>query len=407
MTFRSLRSLSRPASRTLGLGLAAMVFGFSVGAAVAGVAGAAGVARTRPAGWPRALATSVDTPSGTWATVAMGHLRQPLNTFWQLLYRPAASSYWSNQVKATATATNGGLVLAAGGQTLAVGIRPSLLLRFSPLISTTNAGRTWADGVLDEGLAAHPNALAIDPAGTALAVRNGASSASVLESAGNLSRWRTLVGVAALSATKLGRACRPHAITAVGFVGTDPDVGLACSRPGSVGLALQRGGRWTPAALVLPASVAHGTVSVLGIDPEAVGTAVVLGVVGPGGHHKRLLVSWTQNGSSWHTSSPLRLAANAEPVSYGPAGGSDLFVLVRMPDGSTRAYLDSAQAASWRSLPPPPAGTATLASGPGASLDALGAAGTMLHISTLTPAAAAWSEIQTLHVPIEFGSSNP
>jgi len=401
MTFRSLRSLSRLAPLALCLGLAAVVLSSSAGA------GVAGATRTQEPGWPSALATSVDTPSGTWATVAMGHLNQPLNTFWQLLYRPAASNQWSNQVKATATATNGGLLLAAGGQTLAVGVRPSLLLRFSPLIATTNAGGTWADGLLDEGLAAHPSALAIDPAGTALAVGNGPSRGSVLDSAGSLSRWRTLVSVAALGATKMGRACRPHVITAVGFVGTDPGVGLGCSRPGSVGLALQRGGRWTPAALMLPASVAHGTVSVLGIDPEAVETAVVLGVVGPEGHQKRLLVSWTQNGSSWHTSPPLRLAANAEPVSYGPAGGSDLFMLVRTPDGSKRAYLDGAQAASWRSLPPPPVDTATLASGPEGSLDALGAAGTMLRISTLTPAAAAWNEVQTLHVPIEFGSSNP
>ncbi len=401
----TIRSLGRPTSLALALGLALGLTAALLSSSASGPA--AGATRVRALGWPSALATSVDTPSGSWATVAMGHLRQPLNTFWQLLYRPSASSDWSNQVKATATATNGGLVLAAAGQTFAVGVRPSSLLRFSPLITTTNAGATWADGLLDKGLAAHPNALAIDPAGSALAVGNGSSSGNVLDSAGSLARWRTLVSLAALGSTRLGRACRPHAITAVGFLGTEPDVGLACSTPGDVGLALLRGGRWTPAAPVLPASVSHGTVSVLGIEPEAVGTAVVLGVVGPQDHEKRLLVSWTHNGSSWRTSPPLRLATNAEPVSYGLAGGSGLFVLVRMPDGSKRAYLDGAASASWRPLPPPPADTVTLAAGPRGSLDALGVAGTMLRIAILTPSAATWDETQTLHVPIEFGSSSP
>ena len=33
------------------------------------------------------LATSIETSAGTWAVVPMGHLDQPLNTFWQLFFR--------------------------------------------------------------------------------------------------------------------------------------------------------------------------------------------------------------------------------------------------------------------------------------------------------------------------------
>ena len=64
---------------------------------------------------PTPLATSLGGPAGTWASVAMGQLDEPLNTFWQLLYRPAGGTRWSNQVEATVVATNGGIVLAPLG----------------------------------------------------------------------------------------------------------------------------------------------------------------------------------------------------------------------------------------------------------------------------------------------------
>ena len=77
------------------------------------------------------LPASVQTRAGTWATVPMGDLGQPLNTFRQLFFRPAGSASWSDRVQATATATNGGLVLADDNQDLVVGVRPSNMLTFS------------------------------------------------------------------------------------------------------------------------------------------------------------------------------------------------------------------------------------------------------------------------------------
>ena len=99
----------------------------------------------------------------------MGRLDEPLNTFWQLFYRPNGSVPWSNRVEATATATNGGLVLASAGPSLLVGVRPSVDLTFTPLISTTNGGRSWSDGLVAKELAARPDALATT-AGHALAL---------------------------------------------------------------------------------------------------------------------------------------------------------------------------------------------------------------------------------------------
>ena len=132
---------------------------------------------------PTPLATSIQTSAGTWATVAMGHLDEPLNTFWQLFFRPTGSASWSNQVKATAVATNGGLVLASpGGPGLLVGVRPTNLLTFSPLIYTSDAGRSWSTGLLADGLAARPDALAAASASRMLALVNDSlGSAGALE----------------------------------------------------------------------------------------------------------------------------------------------------------------------------------------------------------------------------------
>ena len=140
------------------------------------------------------LATSLPTSAGTWVSVPMGHLEQPLNTFWQLLFRPAGGGPWSNHVQATAVATNGGLVLASPhGTALIVGVRPSNLLTFSPLIYSVTPGRSWFSGLLPDGLAARPDALAADSPSHMLALVNAHAGAQVLTSTGGLSTWRTSV----------------------------------------------------------------------------------------------------------------------------------------------------------------------------------------------------------------------
>lgn len=148
---------------------------------------------------PTPLATSVEAGGGTWATVPMGKLTQPLNTFWQLFYRSNGSSSWSDKVQATAVATNGGLVLAAARKSLSVGVRPSNDLTFSPIISTVDSGRSWSNGLLTQGLAAHPEALATGPGGTALAIVDGRRGGEVLNSTQGLSSWQPLVSTNACS----------------------------------------------------------------------------------------------------------------------------------------------------------------------------------------------------------------
>src|ERR1035441_8003585 len=44
---------------------------------------------------PTPLAASLGSSGGTWVAVAMGHLDDPLNTFWQLFFNGGPSSQWA------------------------------------------------------------------------------------------------------------------------------------------------------------------------------------------------------------------------------------------------------------------------------------------------------------------------
>ncbi len=229
---------------------------------------------------PTPLATSVQTPAGTWATVPMGNLHQPLNTFWQLFFRPPGTASWSNKVEVAATATNGGLVLAsAEGHSVIVGIRPSARLTYSPLVTTSDAGRTWSDGLVTDGLAARPDALAADASGDALALVDDRHVTEVLSSAGDLSNWRAVVSQNALSeAGGPGRSCGLGSLSAVGYLAGQPLVGGSCSRPGVVGLFGRSSGAWRLVGPALPRPLEGGRVEVLALGAAQASTSALLAV---------------------------------------------------------------------------------------------------------------------------------
>ncbi len=61
----------------------ALALALAVAAAVpVGPSGAASLAVSTPTSFPPLLPTSLTTAGGTWATLPMGRLDQPLNTFW-------------------------------------------------------------------------------------------------------------------------------------------------------------------------------------------------------------------------------------------------------------------------------------------------------------------------------------
>ena len=392
-----------------------------LGVAVAGLALAAGLTgcgrqtvqtvKATPPPIAAPLATSTEAAGGTWATLPMGHAGDPLNTFWQLFYRPAGSSSWSDQVDATATATNGGLILAPAGKSLLVGVRPSNLLHFSPLIATSDGGHTWTNG-LTSGLLARPAALAADGAGHALALVTDGTTPTVEDTVGNLASWHNLLALPQLAATTSGRSCAPDALGAVGYAAASPAVGVRCDQPGVVGLFVQRSGGWQLAAPALPGPLAGARIDVLSLQPRDGGLAAVLAASGPSG--TSLLAAWSgAGGLNWAVSPALQLSADQHLSSLGPAGGDGLFVLISTSSGSEQLDLVDGPGTGWHSLPPAPVGTATVAFGPaGATIagpgpaQALVADDTVLTVWTLAPGSSGWTKGQVIHVPIQFGSSS-
>jgi len=355
---------------------------------------------------PVTLATSIQTSGGTWATVPMGHLNDPLNTFWQLFFRPAGATTWSDKVEPTATATNGGLVLASSaGDLLVVGIRPSYDLVFTPIITTADSGQSWSTGLLDHMLAANPNALAVESGGHALAIAHGRGGDEVLSSTGGLSSWQRLITQEALRSEVAGQSCGPSTITAVGYADENAVVGASCTRPGVVGMFLDRAGSWDLVGPRLPSSLAQGRVSVLGLDPVPGGLAALLAISRPEG--TSLVASWTSDGSTWQDSRPLDVPSGQHLISYGPAAGSGLFVLLAGSGGADRLEAINAPGAAWLQLPPPPANTATVAYSAAGVVDALAVNDTVLTVWTLASPSDAWTRSQVIHVPIQFGSSKP
>jgi hypothetical protein len=349
---------------------------------------------------PTPLATSVQTPSGTWATVAMGHLEQPLNTFWQLLFRPAAGATWSNHVQATAVATNGGLVLASEGSGLVVGVRPTNLLTFSPLIFTSDAGRSWSTGLLSQGLAASPDALAADSATHLLALVSARGEEPVLQSSTGLSGWRTSTSAAALGATTPGRACGLATLTAVAYVAGTPLAGGSCSRQGVIGVFADRDGGWSLLDASAPGALEHERIEVLALHGAGGGAAALLGV--SDGSSSSLVAARYEAGR-WSVSQPLAVSGSEHLSSIAAAGEGGFFALLDGSSQQPQLYL--ASAAGWRQLPPPPAGTATVALGPASSVEALAVREALLSIWTLAAHGRGWAHRQTIRVPIEYSSS--
>lgn len=369
---------------------------------------------------PTPMVTSVPGTGGVWATLPMGRLDETLNTFWQLFSHPASASAWSNQVEATATATNGGLVLAtgAGGET-AVGIRPSSYLVFTPIVYTTDQGRTWDTGLLDASLSARPDALALGPSGQALALASVKGGTEVLQSDARLSGWQALADRSDLAASAAGRACGVGVLAAVGYLDSAPAVGASCGRSGTVGLFALDDGVWTAAGPTLPSPLGSGRAEVLGIDTEGSGTVALIGVVS--GRDTHLVVGWRSSAGAWTLTPALSLPAGSTLESYGSLGDGVEFILATSADGSVLLETARPSSRSWQSLPSPPAGTVTVASGstPGGAaapdgaagsggepaVDALAGDATVLTVWSLDAASGQWARAQTVKVPIQFGSS--
>lgn len=375
---------------TRGRALAAAGAAAAVLAVPACAAPQATAEQARPAAAPAAmpLVTSLATAGGSWAIVPMAS--DP--AFWQVFARPGAASAWKLDTP-PGVASNGGLVAAdpgAGGG-LAVAVRPSQDLEYTPLAATTAGGTTWTTPPpMQEGIADDPDALAVSGRVLVAVTGNGVIEASTDGGAA----WRALPHPAP-------RACGAVTVTSVSLTGGTSGTGLlvggACGRDGAA--VLLSGSLTAPApgwrAVPLPAS---GQLLRLAGDAGGAGDQALLR--SPAG----LIALWETWGKGakdpeWTASAPL--PGTETPVASGWLSSSGAWVL--LPGGTAAAI--SGPGASWRTLPRVPARTSVLASGPGGAIDALATSGSVLTVWRLGPSASSWSRVQSMNVPIQYGSS--
>jgi hypothetical protein len=347
---------------------------------------------------PPSLATSLATPTGTWAVAVMGGSAASHDNFWQLFERPPGTGTW-RLVTPPGVASNGGLVVASPGAGLVVaGFRPSQELAYSPLATTHDNGTAWSPGLLDAGLANVPDALAAAPgSGRLLALLTNGDAE--LSGPGGTA-WIRLATHRSVATSAAGMRCGLGSLTAAAFSRSGvPLLAGRCARPGTAGIFSYASGTWRPAGPALPGSYTQQNVTVLRLTTTGSVTTALLAA--GSGSAARLLAAWsTDGGAHWALSEPLPLrGARLTSASFGPGGMSAVLL------AGNHAQAITGPAGSWRPLPAPPPGAATLAPGTPGGWDALAVHRARLTIWHLAPTATAWAITQTINVPIQYGSS--
>jgi hypothetical protein len=354
-------------------------------ASPAGSASGGASAGTSAVSLATSLATSLSTAKDSWAVVPVS--ASP--AFWEVLVRPATSATW-RLVTPPGVADNGGLVAAATASSLTVAVRPTDDLLFSPLASTADAGTTWSTaGPLSAGVAASPGALAAD--GRALLAVLGDGAIVTSSDAGVI--WRTIAKPGAIAASPAGRGCGSVAVTSVTFGMTASQVLAAgdCETSGTTAIFSYSSsggssGGWQRLSLPVPGRLVR----------LAGGLALVRAKAG-------LTALWDATG--WTASAPLPVTGAVTTSSISTVGtlaGGGAWVL--QPGG--RAATIGGPGQQWLLLPPVPARTSVLSSGPNGAVDALAVSGVTLTVWRLARAATVWTPIQSMTVPVQYGSSN-
>lgn len=352
----------------------------ALAAAVAGVLSACGSAAPESAhaanpapGAGTSLATSLDTAGDSWAVLPIA--ANP--AYWQVFARQSTSPDW-HLVTPPGVASNGGLVAAGTGGALSVAFRPSQNLRFSPLAVSTDGGTRWSTGLIDASVAYRPGALAASGSQLLALLTDG----TILASSDAGSSWRTLAGTGTAAVSTAGRSCGGLAVTDVSFGITGPEV-LAAGTCGTAGTGVFAfsGGGWRQVSLPVSGRVLR---MLPGLALVASGT--------------RLYAAW-ETGSGWPVSAPLSVAGISASGSLGEDGA-----WVLLP--GRHAAVIGGPGTRWRSLPLVPEGTAVLAAGPGGAVDALAVSGSKMTVWRVGVAAAVWSKVQTIGVPVQLGSSS-
>jgi hypothetical protein len=374
-----------------------------VGLGLGVLAGSGSPAQAAPSGTSALLSPAIPLTGSsanattTWATLAMGHLDDPLNTFWQLLR--LSGTRWKLATP-PGVASNGGLVAAAAPASVLAAFGPSQDLRFSPLAATTDQGSSWQAGVLPGGVSLGPDALAQgDDESVALLSTGGGEVVSATTT--DLSTWTPVTTASALRRRPGLAGCHLRFLTAVARDAHGATlVGATCAQGGHAGLFAPSSGGWTSTGPAIPGGPGEPT-EVVRLDQTAAGTAAL--VSAGSGAAARLYGMWSATGvGPWTVSVGLSLdGASLRSTGVTAAGG---FVVSTRRGRARPSASVLAPGSKWKSLRPLPAGTTSVTAGPAGSYDALVPVDSTLSVYGLE--SNGWARVQTLRVAIPYGSSN-
>ncbi len=360
----------------------------------------------RPGPPPIPLTSSSSSSGATWASLAMGHLGDPVNTFWQLVTLPAGALGWSLATP-PGVASNGGLVVALGtdGSVLS-GFGPTQDLLFSPLAQSSDQGTTWTTGVLPGGLVLAPDTLASSGDGSIALLRKGGGT--VVQGSPDLTGWSDVVTEQALAHQSSGSGCGVIGLTAVGTYGAPGSggvgtllVGAACQRPAPPGIFERSGRDWMSVAPTLPGAP-PGPTEVIRLVGLPTGAAALVGV--GSGTHVTVFALWSTDGlQTWTISQGLPLDGVGLTSTGGTASGG-FVVGAAGRNGQTLAATVGPSSPVWQRLLPPPVGTSAVVATPQGGFDALIVDQSTLDVSSL--GGTGWKHTQALAVPIQYGSSS-
>ena len=420
----------RPAGRLSRLAVAGATLVCGMGAWMAVPAGvSAGTTARSPRSGHAAYAGPADagleqswtSGASAWAVVALGDLGRKLDTFWEIVVRPAGTPRWS-VVTPPGVASNGGFSAAGtpggsgGPGVVTAGFQPSQYLTYSPIASSNDGGKTWTAGTLASGLLPVADAVAAEPDGAVLALVR-AKGGALLRSAGSLTAWKTLVSRRALDETRAGRACGVLALSAVVASGSSsPELGAACGVPGVVGLFHLSSSGWVATHVRVPAG-ARSTFTVLRLASGPAGTWAL--AEGRGPRSASLVALWRAGPAArWRASPQVRLHGSV--LSTAALGGRSLLIATGSGFRTQDLLWTGGPGTHWRSLGPPPAGTQVVVPAPGLAslapagaapaagpgpLSALVVAGSEVTVWHRAPTGRWGPSAQRLHVPVEYGSS--
>jgi hypothetical protein len=336
----------------------------------------------------------------------MGHLNDPLNTFWELFYRPAGGSSWT-LVTPRGVADNGGLVMSAElDHAVTVGFLPDQNLLFSPLAQTSDDGSSWSPGLIADALLSAPDVLAGAEGGRSYALVRSDGGRVLAGSAYHPAAWRTLVTRKTLARTAGGRSCGVGKLTALTVDESgQPLVGTTCTEGDRAGIFEATAGRWALVGPRIPGRSDSTTSNILRLVVS--GTAMSSLVAIDSGGHVSIVATWRDGGSGpWAVSPALATARSARIVSTADDPGGGFLVQTTQANGSTILAAVAGEGASWRTRGVPPVTTTDVAAGPDGAVDALSVRNSTLTVWALNTPTGSWRKTQTIDVPIDYGSSD-